>query len=104
MDQEVFEHALLKLEEQVSVTEKLELKESVSAYINFLLLTDFNKLVGILYGVDVDEEKLKQLLRDNPQTDAATLITDLLIARHHEKTKARENFKKDENIREDEKW
>jgi len=104
MDKEVFEHALLKLEEQVSVAEKHELKESVRAYINFLLLTDFNKLVEILYRVDVDEEKLKQLLRDNPQTDAAMLITDLLITRHYEKIKARESFKKDENINEEEKW
>ncbi|MFL5809345.1 MAG: hypothetical protein ACJ749_07465 [Flavisolibacter sp.] len=104
MDQQLFEHTLLKLHERFSVAEQFELKERLAGYISFLLLNDFNKLVEILYRVDVNEEKLKQLLRDNPETDASILITDLLIQRHQQKIKTRETFKKDENIDEEEKW
>ena len=52
---------------------------------NYLLVHDFNLLIQLLYRVDVDEEKLKKLLQEQPHTDAAVLITDLLIQRQKQK-------------------
>ena len=73
--------------------------------INELINTDFEKLVSILYRMDVSEIKLKQLLKDNPGADAGTIIADLMIERQAEKIKSREQYsKRDENINDDEKW
>ena len=73
--------------------------------INELINSDFQKLVSILYRMDVNEMKLKQLLKDNPGDDAGIIIADLMIERQAEKVKSREQHsKRDENISDDEKW
>ena len=73
--------------------------------INELINSDFQKLVSILYRMDVNEMKLKQLLKDNPGDDAGIIIADLMIERQAEKIKSREQHSKcDENISDDEKW
>ena len=73
--------------------------------INDLINNDFQKLVSILYRMDVSEIKLKQLLNENPGTNAALIIADLMIERQAEKIRSRQKFnKRDENISEDEKW
>ncbi|MDP4264720.1 MAG: hypothetical protein Q8941_19490 [Bacteroidota bacterium] len=73
--------------------------------INDLLVNDFDKLISILYRMDVSEKKIKQLLKDNPAEDAAKLIASLVIERQAEKIKSRRQFKQRENdINEDEKW
>jgi hypothetical protein len=95
---------LLNLDRQLTALQKLEMKEQLIAYINHLLLHDFNKLVQILYRVDVDEKKLKELLQQNKETDAAVIITDLLIQRQEEKIKAKEAFKSKDDIPSEEKW
>ena len=72
--------------------------------VNHLLVHDFNKLVWVLYRVDVSEPKLKRLLQENAGTDAAELITDLLIERQQEKARSRERFKGNADIPEEDKW
>lgn len=91
---------------QNSLTElqKKDFEKHLAEYINELLLHDFNKLVQLLYRVDVNENKLKNLLKENPQTDAAVLIANLLIQRQMEKIKTKQSFKKNDNISEEEKW
>ncbi|HEX6849671.1 MAG TPA: hypothetical protein VF144_21940 [Chitinophagaceae bacterium] len=81
-----------------------QLKEKLSLHINFLIQSDFQKLVSILYRVDVNESKLKDLLKENPGQDASTIIADLVIERQLQKIKARKEHRKDENINDDEKW
>ena len=80
------------------------LKEQLSSHINFLIRSDFQKLVSILYRVDVNESKLKQLLKENPDADAANIITDLIIERQLQKIRSRQEHHPDENISDDEKW
>ena len=46
------------------------------AFINDCIQHDFNKLVQLLYRIDVSEEKLKSILQLNPNEDAAKLIND----------------------------
>ena len=104
MDDKDHIEQLLHLNSQLSALQKQELKEQLVFYINNLLLHDFNKLVQILYRVDVSEKKLKELLTQHPQTDAAVIIADLLIQRQEEKIKTKESFKSDNNLSDDEKW
>jgi uncharacterized protein YwgA len=79
-------------------------REQLAVLINRLINTDFEKLAGILYRVDVSEKKLKKLLSDNPNTDAGLLIANLVIERLEEKKKSREKFRRDSNISDEEKW
>ncbi len=81
-----------------------EIKARLADHINDLIRDDFQKLVGILYRIDVSESKLKQLLKENPDTDAGIIITDLIIERQLQKIKSRKEYKRDENISDDEKW
>ena len=80
-------------------------KQILIEKINDLVNTHFQKLVSILYRMDVSETKLKQLLNENAGTNAALIITDLIIERQEQKIISRQQFrKKDENISDDEKW
>ena len=95
---------LLNLHNQLTAVEKLEARGHLADYINYLLLHDFNKLVSILYRVDVSESKLKETLQQNPQIDAAILIANMLIARQEEKLKTKSEFSSDNTITEEDKW
>lgn len=72
--------------------------------INDLINNDFQKLVSILYRMDVNEARLKQLLKENPGTDAGIIIARLMIERQEQKIRSRQSFKPDLNIDDDEKW
>jgi len=103
---EVHDHIkeLLNQNQQQALSQKEKLREQLVEYINHLLLHDFNGLVQVLYRVDVSEQKLKELLQKNPTTDAAIIITDLLIERQQEKIKIKESFKTNDNIPDEDKW
>ena len=77
-----------------------KLKEEVNNLIN----EDFDQLVQILYRIDVPEKKLRQLLMDNPTTDAADTIAKLIMERQIQKARSRAQFKPKTDIPEDEKW
>ncbi len=101
------EKSLAKLLDSVQNTDIAAIpgyKEQLAILINQLINTDFEKLAGILYRIDVSEKKLKKLLSDNPGMDAGLLIADLVIERQIEKKKSREKFRRDSNITDDEKW
>lgn len=87
-----------------SVLRKEEIKQQLVNCINYLLVHDFARLVQTLYRIDVNENKLKQLLQEQPQTDAAVLLADLLIQRQEEKLKTKGSFPYNNSIPEDEKW
>jgi len=95
---------LLNLTSQLTAVQKEEMKYHLIFYINHLLLHDFDKLVQILYRVDVSENKLKEVLQKNPGTDAAIIIADLLIQRQEEKIKTKEAFKSNNDIPGEDKW
>ena len=81
-----------------------ELKQSLSAYINQLIQTDFEKLVSLLYQIDVNESKLKYLLQENKKEDAGNSIAELILERQLQKIKSRRDAKNKNDISEDEKW
>jgi len=104
MEDDKYIEQVLNLNRQLTAIQKAEMKEQLVLYINHLLLSDFNKLIQILYRVDVSEQKLKELLQINPQTDAATIIAELLIQRQQQKIKTKEAFKPNADIPEEDKW
>ena len=80
-----------------------ELKLILSAYINDLINHDFNKLMRILYRVDVSEKVFKENLQKHKE-DAGAIIAEMIIERQLQKMKARERFQSNNDISEDEKW
>ena len=102
-DEQVLKEVSKELE--VTVRDHSISKQALIEKINDLINNDFQKLVSILYRMDVSETKLKQLLNENPGTNASLIITDLMIERQEQKMISRQQFrKKDENISDEEKW
>jgi hypothetical protein len=81
-----------------------ELKEKLAAHINHLINYDFEKLVYYLYRVDVNENKIRQLLEQKEGENAAGLIADLIIERQLQKIKSRKETKSNNSIPDEEKW
>ena len=92
----------------------IELKKEVSSdqladilaeHINDLIDRNFNKLVNLLYRIDVNESKLREMLNEN-SNDAGRVIAGLIIERQLQKIKSRESFgiNNDNSIDENEKW
>lgn len=79
-------HLLLQQIRSASSTKQQdELKGSLAAAVNHLLLNDFPALVQLLYRIDVSEEKLKQTLKANAGIDAGLLIAEMIIDREKQK-------------------
>ena len=72
--------------------------------INDLLENDFQKLISILYRMDISEAKLRLLLKDNPGSDAAMIIANMMIERQAQKIKSRQEHRRDSSISDEESW
>ena len=81
-----------------------ELKQKLSLHINHLINHDFEKLVSLLYRIDVNENKIRQLLKQEEGENAAGLIADLIIERQLQKIESRRKSAKNDSIPDDEKW
>ena len=80
-----------------------ELKLALSYYINDLITHDLNKLMSLLYRIDVSEKILKGNLQEQKE-DAGLIIAELIIDRQLQKTKTRKQSKRNDDIPENEKW
>ena len=79
--------------------------ELLAEKINELLTHDFQKLISILYRMDVSENKLRKLLVENQNMDAGLIIANLMVERHIQKLKSREHYRQENNENEtEEKW
>ncbi len=78
---------------------------ALSIRINELILHNFDKLIFLLYRLDINESNLTKLLKDHSCSDAGRLIAELIIERQIQKIKIRESFRQEDiNIDENEKW
>lgn len=93
----------IELQEGLSMD---EVKNVIADHVNLLISNNFNKLISILYRLDINESKLKKLLADSRDEDAGMIIADLIIERQKQKLISRERFQKkgENNIDENEKW
>jgi replicative superfamily II helicase len=82
----------LELPEKISFA---ELEEKLSAGINQLIQNNFEKLVSLLYRIDVSEKKLKNLLQGHANENAGKIIAQLIIERQLEKMALRKKYKKE---------
>ena len=83
----------------------LELEEKLTTYANLLIQKDFQKLITLLYRIDVSEAKLKYLLQLRADENAGNIIAKLIIERQIQKMKSRQQFgKSNTDIPEEEKW
>ena len=97
---------------QLSLTLEVELADGksmdqlqaiIANRINYLISHDFEKLLRILYQVDISEKQLKKNLLENKE-DAASLIAQMIIERQLQKMKTRKEYKANSDIPDDEKW
>ncbi|HVZ56668.1 MAG TPA: hypothetical protein VG870_08425 [Chitinophagaceae bacterium] len=72
-----------------------DLLDRLAAAVNDLINRDFSRLVGILYRIDVDESRLKSLLKEHPGEDAGRIIAALILEREKQKIQTRQQFQRD---------
>lgn len=87
----------MKAEDVLEIYDKPALQDhaffvELSAYLNHLILHDFEKLVQLLYRIDIDEHKLKTILQQH-NDDAGKIMAEMIIKRQLEKIKTREQFR-----------
>ncbi|HET7896245.1 MAG TPA: hypothetical protein VFL47_01200 [Flavisolibacter sp.] len=95
---------LAKISADLPADKRALLKTQLAAYLNDLVLHDFQALVQLLYRVDVPEKKVKAVLKENPHEDAGALLADLLIRRQLEKQATRNSFRSSSDATEEERW
>ena len=81
-----------------------ELRQVLAAYLNELINHDFEKLISLLYRIDVDEQKMRLLLVQQQNENAAVLIADLIIERQLQKTESRKQSAHSKDIPDEDKW
>lgn len=82
-----------------------ELREDLAAWVTEMINRDFNELIHVLYRVDINENKLKFLLREKVGEDTAYIIADLIIERQLQKLRSRMQFRQPPPEADDEeKW
>lgn len=62
-------------------------------YVNHLLVNDFQKLIQLLYRMDISEERIRAVLEEKKQEDAGLLIAALMIERELAKARSREEYR-----------
>ncbi len=99
---------LINKELAIEIAEKIsynEIRAELAAYINNLIKNNFDKLIAYLYRIDVNEQKLKSLLQENPNEDAGNIIATLIIERQQQKIRSRKQFsQRESDLDEEEKW
>ncbi len=96
--------AVLNIKDENAAHDKLLFAQLCDS-INDLIVHDFDRLLGLLYRHDVSEQKIKTLLKENPDTNASENIARLVIERQVQKIKSRQEHRRDQdNISEEERW
>ena len=76
----------LALAESLSAT---QMEALLAEKLNDMIRADFSGLVQLLYRIDVNESRLRQLLQTNTGEDAGKLIARLIIERQWQKIQTR---------------
>lgn len=85
---------LVGLSDELIHAENTDLFYELSHYLNELINTDFNRLVSILYRIDVSEAKVRAALASAPNgSSAGEIVAGLMIAREREKRVWRRKYK-----------
>lgn len=89
--------ALVGLPGESLLPENELLFRQLCAYLNELIEKDFNRLVTILYRIDVSEAKVRVALAEAPKdVSAGEIIAQLIIERERQKMEWRRKYKSGE--------
>jgi hypothetical protein len=80
-----------------------EVHSALAEHINYLITHDFNKLVAILYRIDINEKLLRTKL-ETEEKDAGAVIAEMIIERQIQKSQTKQEFRSDDNISGEDKW
>jgi len=78
--------------------------KALMAYLNDLIVREPDKLISLLYRMDVNELTLKEQLSSHPLENAAAIIARLIIERQVQKIEARKRFSTGEYDSDEERW
>ena len=70
-----------------------DLKEKLIQIIRYFLDKEFERLLQVMYRIDINEDKLKIALASNPPDQVAQNIVELIIERECLKVKTRKQYK-----------
>lgn len=89
----------------VDFTREENVRKRLSALLSELIVNDQHGLYFLLYRIDIPEKKIKLMLQQHPQENAALLLADMIIERQLQKIQLRSQYRqKPDNIPDDEKW
>lgn len=72
-----------------------DLKNRIAFYLDELLAKDFNRLISILYRIDISQEKAMAALAENFQKETAgETLAGLIIERQLQKIETRRKYRK----------
>lgn len=70
-------------------------RDKLAEYLTQLIQADFNKLIAILYRIDVSQEKVQKTLASSSNDKSQGMVlADLIIDRQTEKIKWREKYRR----------
>ena len=100
------QHISSNLERGLSLTQYELFRQELIDKINHLLVNDFASLVQILYRIDIDENKLKERLKQQNSEPAATVIADMMLKRVANTIETKKHFSNlsSNELDEDLKW
>jgi siroheme synthase (precorrin-2 oxidase/ferrochelatase) len=88
-----------------SQTGREELLRMLTDHINSILNLNVEKLINLLYRLDISEKKIRECLAVNAGQDAAPLIAQLIVERQEQKIKSRRQYtRRDQSINEEDAW
>ena len=90
----------LQLAEQLSAA---ELEGLLAEKVNRLIREDFGALVQLLYRIDVNEARLREVLKVNAGEDSGKIIARLIMERQWQKIETRRKYRHDPQ-KEDSEW
>jgi hypothetical protein len=88
---------LPELEISVKIFDKASFVNKVSPYISSLLVKDFQKLVQIMYRIDVSEKEFALTLIPEGNKNIAVALSEMIFDRLLLKAKYRAKYKKEKN-------
>ena len=82
------------------IEDENQLLKLLTRYIQELIDTDFQYFLWMLYKIDVNENKVKETIKKNPQ-NSSEIIAKLIIERVKEKIITREKYKAEDESEDD---
>ena len=69
------------------------LEAALAEKVNAMIQGNFDKLLQLLYRIDINEQRLRRLLIENEGEDAGKIIARLIMERQWEKMESRRQFR-----------